>query len=183
MVGHRFNRTFPEWRRWHMRIRVYPGGIQSDTFCSGKQRAHVLSGRSWVFGLQCWSGELRALFACRPVLMLIWETGSGRQLIQEGWSCSFHTSVEPCSASLLQPVSWVLTRLFSRRGAGWKTVNGSSTMGSTAQSTSSDQEHTGLFMGRRCSAHVSWANRGSSRFFTLGALCTEQCGFPLDTAY
>lgn len=41
MVDHRFNRTFPERPRWHMRISVYLGGIHSDASCSGKQRPRV----------------------------------------------------------------------------------------------------------------------------------------------
>lgn len=125
-----------------MRVSVYFGGIQSDAFCSVKQRAYVAF--IWkVLGLffssgsvGCWSSQLRGLFVWWSLLGLIWESGSGHQLIQEGWSCGFHTNVVPCSIPLFQPVDLVPRQ--ERSGVkDWMSPCWSSLMGSTPQSTSS----------------------------------------------
>ena len=69
---------------------------------------------------KCWTSQLRGLFVWWPVLVLIWETASGHQWIQEGCSCSFDANVAPCSISLFQPVDLIPTSLLGRRGARWR---------------------------------------------------------------
>lgn len=117
MVGHSFSRTLPEWPRWL----VYFGGVQSHTFCVGKQRSPCCF---------CLEGA--------GTISSVWHGGAGNEedcllggLCPGCWSESLaldtHKSkrVGPvafmverllCSSSLLQPVGLVPTLLFSIRG-------------------------------------------------------------------
>lgn len=141
MVSHRFNRTFPERSQWHRGIRVYFGGVQSDVFCSGKQRAHaalIWKDPGLAFSLACWR---------RQVWLLIWadaglEISSGHPQIQEVGPVGFMVERLPCSISLLQPVG-VATYPASQHKRNevkdGESHASPSTLGNTAEGDSSDQ--------------------------------------------
>lgn len=156
MVGHRCNRTFPEWPEsaWGC---VYFGGVQSDTCCSGKRRAHtVFIWKEWglFFHRHVGAGNWKACSLggpcrCWPDRPALGTHGFGRV-----GPVAFVSEMLLYSISLPQPVG--LAAHFSTQHKGHEVKDcarfsaGPFTTGNPTPSDSSDRESAGSGLLRMC---------------------------------